>query len=31
HLFKTSEPLALRLASIHNLKFYFGLMEKLRK
>jgi queuine tRNA-ribosyltransferase len=31
HLFKTAEPLALRLASIHNLKFYLGLMEKLRE
>ena len=31
HLFKTQEPLALRLATIHNLKFYLGLMEKLRK
>lgn len=30
HLFKTREPLGLRLASIHNLKFYLGLMEKLR-
>jgi queuine tRNA-ribosyltransferase len=31
HLFKTGEPLALRLATIHNLKFYLGLMEELRK
>jgi queuine tRNA-ribosyltransferase len=30
HLFKTKEPLALRLASIHNLKFYLDLMEKLK-
>lgn len=30
HLFKTREPLALRLATIHNLKFYLDLMEKLR-
>jgi queuine tRNA-ribosyltransferase len=30
HLFKTREPLGLRLASIHNLKFYLALMEKLR-
>jgi len=31
HLFRTSEPLALRLATIHNLKFYLELMEGLRK
>jgi queuine tRNA-ribosyltransferase len=31
HLFKTSEPLALRLATIHNLKFYLQLMENLRQ
>jgi queuine tRNA-ribosyltransferase len=31
HLFRTGEPLALRLATIHNLKFYLGLMEGLRK
>ena len=31
HLFKTREPLALRLATIHNLKFYLDLMEKLRE
>jgi len=30
HLFATNEPLALRLASIHNLKFYLDLMNKLR-
>lgn len=30
HLFATEEPLALRLASIHNLKFYLDLMKKLR-
>jgi queuine tRNA-ribosyltransferase len=30
HLFVTNEPLALRLASIHNLKFYLDLMNKLR-
>jgi len=29
HLFRTSEPLAQRLATIHNLKFYLELMEKL--
>jgi queuine tRNA-ribosyltransferase len=27
HLFKTSEPLAMRLATIHNLKFYLDLMK----
>jgi len=31
HLFKVGEPLSLRLATIHNLKFYLGLMEGLRK
>ena len=31
HLFKTREPLALRLATTHNLKFYLDLMEKLKK
>jgi queuine tRNA-ribosyltransferase len=31
HLFRTNEPLALRLATIHNLKFYLELMEGLRK
>lgn len=31
HLFKTNEPLGMRLATIHNLKFYLDLMEKLRK
>jgi queuine tRNA-ribosyltransferase len=31
HLFATGDPLAMRLASIHNLKFYTDLMEKLRK
>lgn len=30
HLFAVGEPLALRLASIHNLKFYLDLMKKLR-
>ena len=30
HLFATGDPLAMRLASIHNLKFYMELMEKLR-
>ena len=31
HLFRTAEPLAQRLATIHNLKFYLELMEILRK
>ena len=31
HLFAVKEPLALRLASIHNLKFYLDLMNDLRK
>lgn len=31
HLFVSKDPLAMRLASIHNLKFYMELMEKLRK
>lgn len=30
HLLKTDEPLAMRLASIHNLKFYLDLMKELR-
>ncbi|MBU1202425.1 tRNA guanosine(34) transglycosylase Tgt [Patescibacteria group bacterium] len=30
HLFKTKEPLALRLATINNLKFYLDLMEDIR-
>ena len=30
HMFAMKEPLAMRLASIHNLKFYLDLMEKLR-
>jgi queuine tRNA-ribosyltransferase len=30
HLFITKEPLALRLASIHNLKFYLELMNRLK-
>jgi len=29
HLFKTGDPTALRLATIHNLRFYSLLMEKL--
>jgi queuine tRNA-ribosyltransferase len=31
HLFATGEPLAIRLATIHNLKFYLNLMQKIRK
>ncbi len=31
HLFSVKEPLALRLASIHNLKFYLDLMKSLRE
>jgi len=30
YLFSVNEPLALRLASIHNLKFYLDLMNKLK-
>jgi len=30
HLFANNEPLSQRLASIHNLAFYLGLMEKIR-
>ena len=30
HLFKTEDPLAFRLATIHNLRFYSMLMEKFR-
>lgn len=30
HLFMINEPLGLRLATIHNLKFYLDLMEKSR-
>ncbi len=30
HLFATGDPLAMRLASIHNLKFYMELMEKIK-
>jgi queuine tRNA-ribosyltransferase len=30
HLFKTQEPLALRLATLNNLEFYLDLMAKLR-
>ncbi|MDO8505677.1 MAG: tRNA guanosine(34) transglycosylase Tgt [bacterium] len=31
HLFKTAEPLAARLATIHNVTFYLELMRKLRE
>ncbi|MFH1838225.1 MAG: tRNA guanosine(34) transglycosylase Tgt [Candidatus Kuenenbacteria bacterium] len=31
HLFMTNESLGFRLATIHNLAFYLGLMEKIRK
>jgi len=31
HLFSVGEPLAGRLASIHNLKFYLDIMAKMRK
>ena len=30
HLFKINDPLAHRLATIHNLRFYAALMEKIR-
>lgn len=30
HLFASKEPLAMRLASLHNLKFYLDLMKKIR-
>jgi len=31
HLFKTGEPLAMRLATLNNLEFYLRLMEQIRK
>ncbi len=31
HLFATNEPLGMRLATIHNLTFYLGLMAAIRK
>ena len=31
HIFHTGDPLAMRLASVHNLKFYMELMEKIRE
>ncbi len=30
HLFAVGEPLAIRLASMHNLRFYLNLMDKIR-
>ena len=30
HIFALKDPLAMRLASMHNLKFYMDLMEELR-
>ena len=30
HLFAGGEPLATRLATMHNLKFYLNLMKKIR-
>ncbi|MCX6761391.1 MAG: tRNA guanosine(34) transglycosylase Tgt [Candidatus Moranbacteria bacterium] len=31
HLFAMKDPIAMRLAAMHNLKFYMDLMEKLRE
>jgi queuine tRNA-ribosyltransferase len=31
HLFATGEPLAMRLASLHNLQFYLDMMKELRR
>ncbi|MBU6447899.1 tRNA guanosine(34) transglycosylase Tgt [Patescibacteria group bacterium] len=31
HLFAAQEPLAIRLATMHNLKFYLNLMKKIRE
>lgn len=31
HLFATGEPLAIRLATMHNLRFYLNLMKSIRK
>ena len=31
HLFVSDEPLAIRLFTLHNLKFYLGLMTKIRE
>lgn len=30
HLFMTGEPLAIRLTTMHNLRFYLNLMERIR-
>jgi queuine tRNA-ribosyltransferase len=30
HLFMTGEPLAIRLATMHNLRFYLNLMQRIR-
>lgn len=31
HLFVSKDPLGMRLAAVHNLKFYLDLMKKLRE
>ena len=31
HLFKTGEPLAMRLATLNNLDFYLSLMKDIRR
>ncbi len=31
HLFKTQEPLAIRLATLNNIEFYLNLMKRIRK
>ena len=31
HLFKTNEPLGMRLATLNNLEFYLGLMSEIRR
>lgn len=31
HLFQTGEPLAIRLATMHNLRFYLDLMARIRR
>ncbi len=31
HLFSTAEPLGIRLATLHNLNYYLGLMKKIRE
>jgi queuine tRNA-ribosyltransferase len=30
HLFKSEEPLGIRLATMHNLRFYLNLMQRVR-